>query len=89
MYGKPKQSYSSPSQNMHSRGMGRFKRNKHRNAYNLSSNKKVKVAERLDLFWWMRKEQEVGCPKYEQDLWGQNELGVYKNGERCLRLEQH
>lgn len=35
---------------MHSRGIGRLKMNKHRNTYNLSSNKKVKVAERLDLF---------------------------------------
>lgn len=50
---------------MHSRGMGAFKMNKHRNTYNLSSNKKVKVTERLYLFWWMRKEQKVDCPKYE------------------------
>lgn len=52
--------------------------NKHRSTYNLSSNKKVKVAERLDLFWWMRKEQEVDSPKYKQALWSQNESGVYE-----------
>ena len=63
---------------MNSRGMGTFKINKHRNTYNLSSNKKVKVTERLYLFWWMRKEQKVDCPKYEQALWSQNKSGVYE-----------
>lgn len=55
--------------------------NKQRNAYTVHYNERVNVAERFNLRWWMRKEQEVDCPKYEQTLWGKKESGMYEKLE--------